>query len=250
MFQLRDISKSFGAVSALKDISTSIEQGEIVALVGPSGSGKTTLLKTLNAQILPSSGHIHIDGNLTDKVSSRKLKNIRSNIAYIPQDLGLVPNLKVFQNTFLGTIGKISVFKMLRYFLFPPADQMDKCFTLLDSVGIGEKLYHHTSTLSGGQQQRVAVARALFQEAHTILADEPVSAVDPARAKNLVTLLTTVAKENKLTLVMSIHNVELAKEFFPRIIGLKRGSILFDQTAPTTEQFEDLYSLNQSELSQ
>ena len=109
-------------------------------------------------------------------------------------------------------------------------------------------MYQHTATLSGGQQQRVAVARALFQQAHSLLADEPVSAVDPARARSLITLLTEIATENQLTLVMSIHNLELAREFFPRIVGLKNGHILFDSPEPTTEQLEELYHLSESEL--
>ena len=248
MFQLTDITKSFGATVALNKISLEIKQGEHVALIGPSGSGKTTLLKLLNGQLLQSSGSYTIAESHLNSLSNKNLRKLRSEIAYIPQDLGLIPQLKVFQNILLGRVGKHSALGMLSKFLVPPQKNLQHIFSLLQRVGIPEKMYQHTASLSGGQQQRVAVARALFQQAHSLLADEPISAVDPARARSLITLLTEIATENKLTLVMSIHNVELAREFFPRIVGLKNGDILFDSPEVSTEQLEELYHLSESEL--
>ena len=248
MFQLTDITKSFGATVALNKISLEIKQGEHVALIGPSGSGKTTLLKLLNGQLLQSSGSYTIAESHLNSLSNKNLRRLRSEIAYIPQDLGLIPQLKVFQNILLGRVGKHSALGMLSKFLIPPRKNLQHIFSLLQRVGIPEKMHQHTASLSGGQQQRVAVARALFQQAHSLLADEPISAVDPARARSLITLLTEIATENKLTLVMSIHNVELAREFFPRIVGLKNGDILFDSPEVSTEQLEELYHLSESEL--
>lgn len=248
MFQLIDITKSFGATVALSNISLEIKQGEHVALIGPSGSGKTTLLKLLNGQVMQNSGSYTIKGSHLNKLSNRDLRKLRSEIAYIPQDLGLIPQLKVFQNILLGRVGKHSALGMLSKFLIPQRKNLQHIFSLLQRVGISEKMYQHTATLSGGQQQRTAVARALFQQAHSLLADEPVSAVDPARAHSLITLLTEIATENQLTLVMSIHNVKLAREFFPRIVGLKNGRILFDSPEVSTEQLEELYHLSESEL--
>ena len=248
MFQLTDITKSFGATVALNKISLEIKQGEHVALIGPSGSGKTTLLKLLNGQLLQSSGSYTIAESHLNSLSNKNLRRLRSEIAYIPQDLGLIPQLKVFQNILLGRVGKHSALGMLSKFLIPPRENLQHIFSLLQRVGIPEKMYQHTASLSGGQQQRVAVARALFQQAHSLLADEPISAVDPTRARSLITLLTEIATENQLTLVMSIHNVELAREFFPRIVGLKNGDILFDSPEVSTEQLEELYHLSESEL--
>ena len=248
MFQLTDITKSFGATVALNKISLEIKQGEHVALIGPSGSGKTTLLKLLNGQLLQSSGSYTIAESHLNSLSNKNLRRLRSEIAYIPQDLGLIPQLKVFQNILLGRVGKHSALGILSKFLIPPRENLQHIFSLLQRVGIPEKMYQHTASLSGGQQQRVAVARALFQQAHSLLADEPISAVDPARARSLITLLTEIATENQLTLVMSIHNVELAREFFPRIVGLKNGDILFDSPEVSTEQLEELYHLSESEL--
>lgn len=248
MYQLADITKSFGATVALNNISLEIKQGEHIALIGPSGSGKTTLLKLLNGQLLQDSGSYTIAQSHLNRLSNKQLRALRSEIAYIPQDLGLIPQLKVFQNILLGRVGKHSALRMLTKFLVPPRKDLEQIFSLLKRVGIPEKLYQHTATLSGGQQQRVAVARALFQQTHSLLADEPISSVDPARAYSLITLLKEIATENNLTLVMSIHNVELAREFFPRIIGLKNGHILFDASELSAEQQEKLYHLSDSEL--
>jgi len=134
--------------------------------------------------------------------------------------------------------------------MLPPKSEMEKIHHLLERVGISEKIYQSTQTLSGGQKQRVAVARALYQNAHTLLADEPVSAVDPARAKHLVELLKGISTENNLTFIMSIHNVELAKEYFQRVIGLKSGSILFDTDSISDHSISELYHLNENEITE
>ena len=251
LFQLRNLTKSFGSIAAIDNVNLDIEAGEVIALIGSSGSGKTTLLKLLNGQHLADD---HGDVTLADtpikKLSSKELRKARSKIAYIPQDLGIVKNLKVFQNIFLGKVGRISTPAMLSRFLFPPKSEILKIHQLLERTGIEKKLYSVTSTLSGGQQQRVAIARALYQGAHTILADEPISSVDPARARSIIQLLIDISRENNLTLIMSIHNIELAKEFFPRLIGLKHGKIILDQSEVTPADLENLYQLNEEQLTQ
>ena len=241
MFKLTNISKAFQQTQALNNISVTIEKGEMLALIGPSGSGKTTLLKLLNAQHLPTSGKLTVDDANIESLSRKSLKQVRQKIAYIPQDLGLVPNLKVFQNILLGKMGSTPSLSLIRQFLFPATAELQTIHSILENVGIPEKLYQQTSSLSGGQQQRVAVARALYQNAHTILADEPVSAVDPARARSLVTLLKEVAAEKNISVIMSIHNTDIATSMFPRIIGLKSGSIEFDTGSPTDQELKDLY---------
>lgn len=247
MITLKNITKSFQSTKALSGINLSIEQGERIALIGPSGSGKTTLLKLLNAQHISNGGSLKVNNLEVAELSPKQLRKLRSNIAYIPQDLGLVPSLKVYQNVLLGKIGRFHTLSMLRKFLLPSKAELAAVHQVLERVGIPEKLYDTTSTLSGGQQQRVAVARALFQEPHTILADEPVSAVDPARAKSLIELLETISKEHKLTVVMSIHNIHLAKQYFPRVIGLRQGKLKIDSSAPTEEELAPLFELSNSE---
>ena len=134
--------------------------------------------------------------------------------------------------------------------LFPPRTQLERAHELLERVGIEEKLFQRTDRLSGGQQQRVAIARALFQRPRAILADEPVSSVDPARAQDLVQLLTRICREERLTLVMSLHNLELAREYFPRLVGMRAGRIVFDRATEelTDERFEALYELSAAEM--
>lgn len=247
MIQLSDISKTFGTNIALSEINLNIQQGESVALIGPSGSGKTTLLKLLNAQHLCSTGTLSINGQDISKLTPKMLRQLRSNIGYIPQDLGLVSSLKVYQNIMLGSLGKHHALSMLKRLLIPTKAQLREIHQVLQTVGIPEKLYDTTSTLSGGQQQRVAVARALFQHPHTILADEPISSVDPARAKSMIELLKKIAADNNLTILMTLHNIALAKEYFPRILGLRKGMITIDSLDPSNKQLEDLFALKVEE---
>ena len=250
LFQLKNITKRFGSITAIDCVNIDIEQGEIIALIGSSGSGKTTLLKLLNAQHEADAGEILLLQKPISSFNHKQLRQTRSKIAFIPQDLGIVKNLKVFQNIFLGKVGLTSTLSMLWKFLFPPKSEILKVHKLLGRTGIADKLYSITSTLSGGQQQRVAVTRALYQEAHTILADEPISSVDPARARSLIKLLIEISRENNLTLIMSIHNIELAKEFFPRLIGLKNGRVQFDGSSVNQAELDDLYQLSEEQLTQ
>jgi len=247
MINLSNISKTFGSNKALSEINLKIKKGECLALIGPSGSGKTTLLKLLNVQHLPNSGEISINGENITGLTPKNLKKLRSNIAYIPQDLGLVHSLKVFQNVLLGKIGRHNSLSMMKKFLIPSKTDLQKVHQVLETVGIPEKLYDTTSTLSGGQQQRVAVARALFQGPHTILADEPVSAVDPARARSMIELLKQIAADNNLTILMSIHNIDLAVEYFSRVIGLRNGKIVLDSNNPNQDELKQLFQLESEE---
>ncbi len=251
-FHLSNTSVQFGQFHALKSLHIDIQPAERLALIGTSGSGKTTLLKLLNAQIKASQGEVQILGEQVDTLSPKRLRQLRSHIAFIPQHLGLISNLRVFQNIMLGRVGKRSTLGTLRDLAIPADEEMQKIFDILNSLGIAEKLYQRTSSLSGGQQQRVALARALYQNPEVLLADEPVSAVDPARARSMVQLLNKIASENKLTLIMSIHNIELAQEFFPRVIGLRGGEISYDGTNSQLDPaaLERIYKLNTDELSQ
>jgi len=249
-FELKDAGCRYGRLDALVPTSLCIASGERVGLVGPSGSGKTTLLRLLNATVPPSSGGVSALGRQIDALSSRSLRSVRSRIATIPQHLGLVPNLRVWQNVAIGRIGQRGFAGTLKDLLFLSKDALGEIHELLDRVGIEEKLFARTSQLSGGQRQRVAVARALFQKPEAILADEPVSSVDPARAANLVALLNDLEKEHGLTLVISLHNLDLARKHLPRLIGLRSGQVRFDQETVSIEDrvFDDLYDLSGSEM--
>ncbi len=244
-FQVEGLEKRFGANAALREVSLTINAGERVALIGPSGSGKTTLLRLLGTQMAPSAGSLEVFDFAPANLSEAALRRLRTRIAFLPQDLGLVSKLRVIQNVIAARSGRRHLWQSLRDLLFPSKEEREAIHGLLQRVGIPEKLYDRLDSLSGGQQQRVALARALYQEPEALLADEPISSVDPARARSLLGLLTQISEEEDLTLVASIHQIDLAKAYFPRLIGLKDGRVLFDAPpeAISPEAFGALYQL-------
>lgn len=249
-FELERITCRFGQFTAVDEVSLRIESGEQVALIGPSGSGKTTLLRTLNTIRAPDRGTVSVFGDDVSGYGVRELRKLRSRIAFIPQDLGLVPNLSVLQNVVLGSGGRRGTWRSLRDLVLPAKADVLRIHELLERVGIEEKLYARTDTLSGGQQQRVAIARSLFQQPEALLADEPVSSVDPARARDTVALLVELSREKGFALCVSLHNLELAREYFPRLVGLRRGQVRFDGAPgaiPETEMAA-LYELEAEEM--
>ena len=249
-FVLEGAGRRYGAVAALADVDLRIGRGERVALVGPSGAGKTTLLRLLNATERATEGRVRVDGRDVGALPSREIRRLRSRIGVVAQDLSLVPNLRVSQNVIAGRLGRRSFPGAVRSMFFPSRDDLVRAHGILERVGIPEKLFERTDRLSGGQQQRVAIARALFQDPEAILADEPVSAVDPARARDTVALLTDLSRESGVTLITSMHNLDLARRYFPRLVGLRHGRVRFDGAPDDIprEEFEALYDLDAEEM--
>jgi len=243
-FRLRGVSVDYGSCRALDGVDLDVEPGEAMALVGPSGAGKTTLLGLLNGTVRPTRGTVAVDQQVLGELSSSALRRVRSDIGFIHQDLALVPTLRVIQNVLAGRLGRISFLQAVRDAIFPPREAVAEAYAILERVGIPEKLYERVHRLSGGQRQRVAIARALYQRPRALLADEPVSSVDPARARDVVALLTDISRERNLTLCMSLHNLDLAREFFPRLIGVRGGRIAFDRSSAVPDrEFSALYDL-------
>ncbi len=230
---------------ALTEASLVVDPGEALALVGPSGAGKTTLLRLLNASQAPTSGSVCVDYRRLDALSPHELRAVRARIGFVHQDLALVPNYRVLQNVIAGSLGRLGFAGAVRAMLFPKRAEVLRAATILERVGIGAKLYQRTDSLSGGERQRVALARALFQEPSALLLDEPVSSVDPARARDMVELVTAISRERGITLVVSIHDIGLARENFPRLVGLRSGRIVFDGPTATIAagNLSALYSL-------
>ena len=241
-FLINDITRSYKDTLALAPLSLKIDPGETVAVVGPSGAGKTTLLHLLAGIIRPEHGSITIhDHPLAELQPGRELAQL---VGMIHQQFDLVPNLSVLHNVLAGRLGEWSLWNSLISLVSPR--ERHRALEALDRVGISDKANQRTSRLSGGEQQRVAFARLLVQNPRTILADEPVSSVDPARAEDLIEMLVYIAREGDRTLVASLHSVPLALRYFSRVLALRDGQLVFDLSAAdvSSQDLEELYILS------
>ncbi|WP_102347510.1 phosphonate ABC transporter ATP-binding protein [Bacillus sp. Marseille-P3661] len=240
---LNNIEKFYGESKALSSLSLFIQKGEKIALIGPSGAGKSTLLNILATIIKPDHGELLIDGIPAKQFKAGK--RLSRKIGIIRQQFDLVPSLPVIHNVLAGRLGEWGFFKSMLSFFIPQDKQL--AVSALERVGLADKLYEKTANLSGGQQQRVALARLLVQHPGIILADEPVSSLDPARADDIISILVSLVEEENQTLITSLHSVDLAIKYFDRIIALREGKVFFD--LPTKEVSEqmltDLYYLTE-----
>jgi phosphonate transport system ATP-binding protein len=214
-----------GAPPALDDVTLRVAAGECVALVGPSGSGKTSLLRSLNGTVAIAGGSIRVEGVEVAKLRGRALRRLRTRLAMIAQQHDLVDRLTVVQNVMAGALGRWSTPHALRFLIAPTAAELAEARAALTAVGIPEKLRSRTNELSGGQRQRVAIARALVQHPTAILADEPIASLDPALGEQIVRLLCDLARERNLALLCSLHQIEVARRHFDRVVELVGGRV-------------------------
>jgi phosphonate transport system ATP-binding protein len=239
-------------VSALQSISLSVDRGEHLAVLGSSGAGKTTLFRILNATLRPSSGSVRVDGRDFAAMSSGDLRGARRRIGTVYQQHNLVPSLTALQNTLCGGLGRWSLAHTLRNIFSPAKADSERAMHSLELVGLAQKRYARADELSGGQQQRLAIARVLMQDPEVILADEPIASLDPGLAEEIVSLIVRLGSQRKRTLVMALHRVELAVGHFPRVLGLRAGSICFDQRSGNVHEdlLRDLYKVRSQETRQ
>lgn len=216
----------------LDDVSVSLRAGERVALVGPSGAGKTTLLRALNGSVRAQSGRILFNGLTLDGRTHRDLRQVRRAMAVIPQKHDLVENLKVYHNVMAGALGRWSNLHALRFLFWQNPEELDEARHALQRVDLVDKLHERTGVLSGGQQQRVAIARALVQKPLLILADEPVASLDPDMARQMLELLCRLAEIDNVALLCTLHQPELAREFFPRTLEMRGGRLTPEAIEP------------------
>src|SRR5215472_2546147 len=237
-------------VPALESVSLSVQSGERMAILGSSGAGKTTLFRLLNATLRPTSGSIRVDGRELAAMSSGDLRRTRRRIGTIYQQHNLVPSLTSLQNTLCGCLGRWSSAETIRSILSPSKTDVQQAMHALELVELADKRHARADELSGGQQQRLAIARVLMQKPEVILADEPVASLDPTLADGIMALLMRVGSEGRRTLVVSMHKVELALEYFPRVIGLRSGSLFFDRSATTVDRelLDGLYAGGRKKL--
>ncbi|MBP1145177.1 phosphonate transport system ATP-binding protein [Pseudomonas sp. PvP027] len=230
---------------ALRGLDLSIDRGERVAIIGPSGAGKTTLLNLLASALPPSAGQLQVLGTDPWQLSSKRRQRLRSRIALIHQAPPLPARQRVVTAVSAGRLGQWGLGKSLLNLLHPL--DIGGAREVLARLDLADKLFERCQQLSGGQLQRVGIARALYQQPELLLADEPVSAMDPRLADHTLALLCQHAIEHNVTLVASLHAVELALAHFPRVIGVRDGRIHFDLTASEVgrEHLDTLYANEQ-----
>jgi phosphonate transport system ATP-binding protein len=238
---IRNLRKEYRAgVPVLRDVSLEVGGTGMTAIIGPSGTGKSTLIRCINRLVDPTAGEILFGGQDLARLKGRALREARRRIGMVFQEYNLVERLSVIENLLCGRLGYVPVWRAwLRR--FPPQD-VARAFDLLDAVGLGEFATRRADALSGGQRQRVGIARAIMQDPELVLADEPTSSLDPKTSVEIMELLARLARERGIPVVVNIHNVELAKRFAERVVGMSQGAIVFDG-APSELRESDLLAI-------
>ena len=231
LIRLAGVARTLGATRALRGVDLRVGQGERVAVVGPSGAGKTTLFRVLNLGLRPDAGTYDLGGVDALGLRGSDLRRARTGIATIHQHHDVVGRLSVLKNILAGRLGRWSFAQASRAWVWPRGADVEAAHAVAKRVGISDKLLQRADRLSGGQQQRVAIARALFQDARLVLADEPVASVDPSLAEEIVSLLVRSAAEDGRTLLVNLHQPELVRRHFARVVGLRGGVVAFDLPA-------------------
>ncbi len=242
MLQIKNLTKVFpdGTV-ALKDVSFDVHEGEFLAIIGLSGSGKSTLLRCINRLIDPTSGSVLWDGQDVTAASGSELRQIRRQIGMIFQHFNLVKRSSVTTNVLSGRLGYVHPIWSL-FGRFTGEDRR-RAMAALERVGIADKADNRADQLSGGQQQRVGIARALMQEPRLLLADEPVASLDPVLSHSILRYLELLNQQDGITVLCSLHFLDLVHRYATRVVGLKAGELVFDglPSELTPERFKEVY---------
>ena len=234
---IEGIHKRFGANEVLKGVGLNLARGQVVAVLGANGCGKSTLLRCAIRLIDPDSGSSMLNGRDLAELRGRELRRARADAAVVFQQIALVKRRNAFENVCCGALGRMSTGRSLLARSFPP-DVRDRAAIALARVGLLDRAWQRAGTLSGGQAQRVAIARAYCQQASVILADEPVSALDPRAAEEVLSLLGDLARSDGLAVLTVLHQPDLAVRHADRIVGMKLGEIVFDKRASDVSQDE------------
>lgn len=249
ILDIKNLKKYYGNVKAVEDVSFSVKEGELVVIIGPSGAGKSTVLRCINRMIDATDGSIMFEGKDVVQIKKEKdLKHLRRKIGMIFQSFNLVYRLSVFQNVLHGRLGYMTEVNAVlgRY------SEVDKkkALDILDKIGLKDMIYKRAGELSGGQKQRVGIARALMQEPSLLLCDEPIASLDPSSSKIIMDLIHKMTKENNIACIVNLHQVDVAKTYADRIVGIHKGTVVFDDTPDklTDEMIEMIYGTSIDEL--
>ena len=227
MLTLSQVTKRYPTGDrALTDIDLTLPRGQVMALIGPSGAGKSTLIRCVNRLVEPTSGSIRLEETELTRLSGNALRRARRAMGMIFQEYALVERISVMENALSGRLGYTGFWaSTLRRF---PAADVRRALALLERVGLTDHIDKRADALSGGQRQRVGIVRALMQSPDLLLVDEPTASLDPKTGREVMRLIVELAAENGVAAIVNIHDVELAKRFLPRIVGLRAGEVVFD----------------------
>ena len=242
--KIKNLKKKFKDISAVNDINLEIKEGKIIGIIGRSGAGKSTLLRMINRLVDPSEGSIEFNDINITSLKGRSLRKWRSECAMIFQQFNLVEPLDVLTNVLIGSLGRnYSLLNLIGIF---SKEEKINALRNLDRFDLSEKALQKAGTLSGGQQQRVAIARALMQKPKILLADEPISSLDPKNAKRVMDDMMKINREDGITVICNLHSLDVAKKYCDRLIGLSDGKVVFDGTPDdlTAEISKELYDLD------
>ena len=252
--RIQHLNKHFAnGKHALRDVNLSIQPGEMVALIGASGSGKSTLLRHVAGLVAADEGRgslIEVDGCCVqqDGRIHRDIRHVRAHVGFVFQQFNLVDRLSVLLNVLVGMLHRTPWWRgWLR--VFKPSERA-LALEALARVGIAECQAQRASTLSGGQQQRAAIARTLVQGARVVLADEPIASLDPESSRKVMDILARINREDRCTVVVSLHQVEVAMKYCPRVVALHQGRVVYDgpSAALTPALLRDLYGVQADEI--
>ncbi len=245
MLEYKNLSKTYDdGTEALKKVSFQVEEGEFLVIIGLSGSGKSTLLRCTNRLVEPTDGQIIWDDKDIVTAPAKSLREIRRKIGMIFQHFNLVKRSSVLTNVLAGRLGYVDPWKsLIRNF---PAKDRKMAMDAMEMVGITDQANKRADELSGGQQQRVGIARALMQEPKIILADEPVASLDPVLAHSILGYLEKLNKEMGITIICSLHYLDLVQRYATKVVGLKDGEVVYrgngdDIKKMTDDEFKEIY---------
>ena len=242
LLSIKNVSKKYNnGTNALKNISFDVEKGEFISIIGPSGSGKSTLLRSMNKMIDISQGSILFEDKNIENLKKTQIELVRREIGMIFQSYNLVERLTVIENVLHGRLGYKSIIAAILGIY--SEEEKKEAFSFLERVNMTKYAYQKCSELSGGQKQRVGIARAIMQKPKLLLCDEPIASLDPKTAENIMDYLKKIVTELKITCIVNLHQVDIAKKYSDRIIALNKGEKIFDDKAEklTEKMVEFIY---------
>lgn len=249
LLEFKHVSKQYGSdTKALSNVNFAVNEGEFVSVIGPSGAGKSTLLRCINRMIEASSGEILFDNKNVLAINKKELKRLRTRIGMIFQHYNLVNRLSVFENVLHGRLGyKSTLAGVLGIYT---EEEKVKAYGVLQILGLEEQVYKRCDQLSGGQKQRVGIARALIQDPKMLLCDEPIASLDPNASKVIMEHLRNICSTMGITVVVNLHQVDVALKYSDRIIGVNKGTVVYDGTPAglTKERLRHIYGSDLDEL--